>query len=102
MHHGHAPEPGGEMAEPHEPIDLQHRLSSGDILVAPGVYDALTALIAEQAGFEAVYLSGASIAYTHLGRSDVGLVSYSEVEQTLARITERVTVPVIVDADTGF
>lgn len=90
------------MAEPHEPIDLQHRLSSGDILVAPGVYDALTALIAEQAGFEAVYLSGASIAYTHLGRSDVGLVSYSEVEQTLARITERVTVPVIVDADTGF
>lgn len=82
--------------------DLQRRLASGDILVAPGVYDALTALIAEQAGFEAVYLSGASIAYTHLGRSDVGLVSYSEVEQTLARITERVTVPVIVDADTGF
>ena len=82
--------------------DLQRRLASGDILVAPGVYDALTALVAEQAGFEAVYLSGASIAYSHLGRSDVGLVSYSEVEQTLARITERVTVPVIVDADTGF
>src|SRR5690606_12607003 len=48
------------------------------------------------------YLSGASIAYTHLGRSDVGLVSYTEVEQTLSRITERVRVPVIVDADTGF
>ena len=81
--------------------DLRRRLASGDILVAPGVYDALTALIAEQAGFEAVYLSGASIAYTHLGRSDVGLVSYSEVEQTLARITERVTMPVIVDAGVG-
>ena len=82
--------------------DLRGRLSSPDILLAPGVYDALTALIAEQAGFEAVYLSGASIAYTHLGRSDVGLTSYSEVEQTLSRITERVGVPVIVDADTGF
>jgi 2-methylisocitrate lyase-like PEP mutase family enzyme len=83
-------------------MDLKARLASGNILLAPGVYDALTALIAEQAGFEAVYLSGASIAYTHLGRSDVGLTSYTEVEQTLARITERVAVPVIVDADTGF
>jgi 2-methylisocitrate lyase-like PEP mutase family enzyme len=82
--------------------DLKRRLATGDILVVPGIYDALTALIAEQAGFEALYLSGASIAYTHLGRSDVGLVSYSEVEQALSRITERVAVPVIVDADTGF
>jgi 2-methylisocitrate lyase-like PEP mutase family enzyme len=83
-------------------MDLKRRLLSPDILVAPGVYDALTALVAEQAGFEAVYLSGASVAYTHLGRSDVGLTSYSEVEQTLSRITERIAVPVIVDADTGF
>ncbi len=82
--------------------DLKQRLSAPEILVAPGVYDALTALIAEQAGFEALYLSGASIAYTHLGRSDVGLTSYTEVEQTLSRITERVALPVIVDGDTGF
>jgi 2-methylisocitrate lyase-like PEP mutase family enzyme len=82
--------------------DLKNRLSSPEILLAPGVYDALTALVAAQAGFDALYLSGASIAYTHLGRSDVGLTSYTEVEQTLARITERVDVPVIVDADTGF
>lgn len=82
--------------------NLKRRLSSPDILLTPGVYDALTALIAEQAGFEALYLSGASIAYAHLGRSDVGLTTFTEVEQTLARITERVDVPVIVDADTGF
>ncbi len=82
--------------------NLTQRLASPEILLAPGVYDALTALIAEQAGFEAIYLSGASIAYSHLGRSDVGLTTYTEVEQTLARITERVEVPVIVDADTGF
>ena len=78
------------------------RLTRNDIVLAPGVYDALSALVAEQAGFEALYLSGASIAYTRLGRSDVGLTTYTEVADTLARITERVRLPVIVDADTGF
>ncbi|MDX3905852.1 MAG: isocitrate lyase/phosphoenolpyruvate mutase family protein [Pigmentiphaga sp.] len=82
--------------------DLRSRLARPDIVLAPGVYDAFSALIAEQAGFEALYLSGASIAYTRLGRSDVGLTTYTEVEDTLARITERVGLPVIVDADTGF
>ncbi|MDQ6216823.1 isocitrate lyase/PEP mutase family protein, partial [Achromobacter insolitus] len=82
-------------------LNLQAQLATGAVL-APGVYDALSALIAEQAGFGALYLSGASIAYTRLGRSDIGLTTYSEVEDTLARITERVATPVIVDADTGF
>jgi 2-methylisocitrate lyase-like PEP mutase family enzyme len=81
---------------------LKQRLTDPRLLLAPGIYDALSALLAEQAGFEALYLSGASIAYTRLGRSDVGLTTFSEVEDTLARITERVAVPVIVDADTGF
>ena len=83
-------------------MTLKTRLSQPHIVLAPGVYDALSALIAEQSGFEALYLSGASIAYTRLGRSDVGLTTYTEVADTLARITERVTLPVIVDADTGF
>ena len=86
---------------PHRPT-LKLRLTQPAILLAPGVYDALSALVAEQAGFEALYLSGASIAYTRLGRSDVGLTTYTEVADTLARITERVQLPVIVDADTGF
>lgn len=81
---------------------LGARLAQGGIVLAPGVYDALSALVAEQAGFEALYLSGASIAYTRLGRSDVGLTTFTEVEDTLARIAERVALPVIVDADTGF
>lgn len=75
---------------------------SRDILLAPGIYDALSGLIAEQAGARAVYLSGASIAYTRFGRSDVGLVSASEVHDTLAAVTDRIQIPVIVDADTGF
>src|SRR6188474_2540043 len=83
-------------------MKLRERLRGTGIVLAPGVYDALSALLAEQAGFEALYLSGASIAYTRLGRSDVGLTTFSEVEDTLARITERVGTPVIVDADTGF
>ena len=82
--------------------EFAQRLAAPQIILAPGVYDALSALVAEQAGFEALYLSGASIAYTRLGRSDVGLTTYTEVEDTLARITERVRTPVIVDADTGF
>ncbi len=83
-------------------VDLKARLAEPRPLLAPGIYDALCALIAEQAGFEALYLSGASIAYTRLGRSDVGLTTATEVEDTLSRITERVALPVIVDADTGF
>lgn len=83
-------------------MSLGLRLQQPKALLAPGIYDALTALIAEQAGFEALYLSGASIAYTRLGRSDIGLTTASEVANTLANITDRVSVPVIVDADTGF
>jgi len=83
-------------------MPLKKRLEQPDVLLAPGVYDALSALVAEQAGFEALYLSGASIAYTLLGRSDVGLTTVSEVINTLAHITDRLEIPVIVDADTGF
>ena len=83
-------------------MTLKQRLAMQRPLLAPGIYDALSALVAEQAGFEALYLSGASIAYTRLGRSDIGLTTASEVAQTLSLITERVRIPVIVDADTGF
>ncbi|MEO8559175.1 MAG: isocitrate lyase/phosphoenolpyruvate mutase family protein [Rhodospirillales bacterium] len=82
--------------------DLRRHLASGPIVVAPGIYDALGALMAQQAGFATLYLSGASIAYTRFGRPDIGLVGMSEVAQTLSEIRERVELPVIVDADTGF
>ena len=84
------------------PTSLKQRLQHDKVLLAPGIYDALTALVAQQSGFEALYLSGASIAYTRLGRSDIGLTTFTEVQDTLARITERIETPVIVDADTGF
>jgi len=83
-------------------MKLQQLLQSRNAIVAPGVVDALTALIAQSTGFQALYLTGAGIAYTHLGRPDIGLVSMTEVAERLSTICERVTVPVIVDADTGF
>jgi 2-methylisocitrate lyase-like PEP mutase family enzyme len=81
---------------------LRSRLAAPPILVAPGVYDALTAHLAERAGFSAVYVSGAAIAYTRLGRPDIGLVAMSEVADTVALIRDRVGSHLIVDADTGY
>jgi 2-methylisocitrate lyase-like PEP mutase family enzyme len=83
-------------------LSLRATLSRREIVLAPGVFDALSALLAERAGFEALYLSGASIAYTRLGRPDIGLVTASEVENVVANVRERVAIPIIVDADTGF
>ena len=83
-------------------MNLSQDMKSGIPIVAPGVFDALTASIAAGAGFRAVYLSGAAIAYTHLGRPDIGLVSMAEVADRIAMICDRMTVPVIVDADTGY
>ena len=83
-------------------MTLKSRLGTGKILVAPGVYDGLTASIAQAAGFEALYLSGAALAYTRLGRPDIGLTSVTEMADTMALIADRVELPVIIDADTGF
>lgn len=83
-------------------MSLKTRLQQNSILVAPGVYDGLTAAIAATAGFEALYLSGAAVAYTRLGRPDIGLTSVSEMTETMGLIADRTDLPVIIDADTGF
>ena len=81
---------------------LKTRLQSPDIVTAPGVYDAFSALLVEQAGFDAAYLSGASIAYTRFGRPDIGLLSLDDVAHVTGSIRERVGLHLVVDADTGF
>lgn len=85
-----------------QPDSLRARLTRKPIVVAPGVYDAFTALVAEQAAFRTLYVSGAAIAYTRLGRSDIGLVSMSEVADVIGTIRDRVAADLIVDADTGY
>lgn len=83
-------------------IPILHEQLEAGLVVAPGVYDALTATIASDAGFQALYVSGAAIAYTKLGRPDIGLVSMSEVADTIALMRDRVATPLIVDADDGY
>jgi 2-methylisocitrate lyase-like PEP mutase family enzyme len=85
-----------------ETENLRARLARKPIVVAPGVYDPFTALVAEQASFGTLYVSGAAIAYTRLGRPDIGLVGMTEVADTLALIRDRVGAHLIVDGDTGY
>ena len=81
---------------------LRERISRDNILLTPGIFDAFGAMMAERAGFEALYLSGASIAYTKLGRPDIGLITAEELANVVGAIRERTGLPLIVDADTGF
>ena len=80
---------------------LKARLAAKPILLAPGVYDPLTALLAVKAGAEALYVSGAAISYTRLGQPDIGLAAMTEVADTVLMIRDRVAAPLIVDADNG-
>lgn len=81
---------------------LKSLVAGGGPVLVPGVYDSFTAHLAAQAGFQALYLSGAAIAYTRLGRPDIGLVSMTEVSDVVSLICDRVDLPLIVDGDTGF
>jgi carboxyvinyl-carboxyphosphonate phosphorylmutase len=81
---------------------LRELLNAPRIAVLPGAYDALTARLAERAGSDAVYLSGAGVSYTHLAQPDVGLVTLDEMLRRAEAITSAVRVPVLADGDTGF
>jgi 2-methylisocitrate lyase-like PEP mutase family enzyme len=81
---------------------LRERLARPEILIAPGVHDALAARIAERAGFDAVYFTGAGFSYTHLAAPDLGLVSLSETVWRIGAIAEATRLPVIADGDTGY
>jgi 2-methylisocitrate lyase-like PEP mutase family enzyme len=80
---------------------LRQRLGQDAILVAPGVYDGLSARLVARAGFEAVYATGGGIARS-AGYPDLGLLSMSEIVERLATIVEHAGLPVIADADTGY
>ena len=82
--------------------NLKTRLADERITVAPGIYDALSGLIVEQAGFNTAYMSGASLAYTRFGRPDIGLIGMREVADTVTIIRERINIELVVDGDTGY
>ncbi|WP_158736924.1 oxaloacetate decarboxylase [Alteribacillus sp. YIM 98480] len=76
--------------------------NSNEILVAPGAANALTAHLIEEAGFPAVYVTGAGLSNNVLGVADVGLISFKEVLDQVKYICDAVEIPVIADGDTGF
>jgi 2-methylisocitrate lyase-like PEP mutase family enzyme len=82
--------------------DLRALLERERPLVVPGCADALTALLAVDVGFQAVYATGAGISNAMLGLPDLGLASFAEICGQAARICEAVEVPVIADLDTGY
>jgi len=81
---------------------LKQRLMQPEILIAPGAADALVAKIIERCGFDAVYLTGAGVAYTTLGKPDMGFITMSEMVQKAGYIAEAVSIPVIADIDNGY
>ena len=81
---------------------LRKALDSGETLVAPGVYDMISAIIAEKVGFPAVFIGGYGISASHLGVPDVGIMTFTDILERVRMISEAITKPVIVDADTGY
>jgi 2,3-dimethylmalate lyase len=81
---------------------LRELLGSGEMVLAPGCYDALGARLVEEAGFRAAYMTGFGSAASRLGRPDVGLMSLTEMVDNARRIGQAVDIPVIADADTGY
>jgi 2-methylisocitrate lyase-like PEP mutase family enzyme len=80
---------------------LRRLVEGSDVVVAPGVYDGLSARLAARAGFRALYATGGGIARS-MGYPDLGLLSPREIVDRLANIVEHAEVPVIADADTGY
>lgn len=81
---------------------LNRLIHAPEIVVMPGVFDAFSAKLAEQAGFPAVQCSGAAISGVHFGRPDYSMISMEEMAACTARIVRSVTVPVMADGDNGF
>ena len=81
---------------------LRERFEAGEMVLAPGCYDALGARLIEEAGFPAAYMTGFGSAASRLGRPDIGLMSLTEMVDNAHRIAEAVDIPVIADADTGY
>ena len=81
---------------------LRKILQNNDTILVPGIYDALSAKIAQQVGFDTVFHTGYGTAATLLGVPDIGLVSFSEMNERVSSICNSIDIPVIADADTGY
>jgi 2,3-dimethylmalate lyase len=89
------------MSERQRP-SLRARLATKELLVAPGVFDGISAKIADQVGFEALYMTGYGTVASHLGLPDAGIASYSDMVGRVAVIAKGTHTPLIADGDTGY
>src|SRR5215213_191787 len=81
---------------------LRQRVEGGDVVVAPGAFDCLTARLVDAAGFPALYVTGAGISISGLGAPDLGVMSFGEILDRVRRIADSVAIPLLADADTGY
>src|SRR5947209_7835302 len=81
---------------------LRARIDAGEMVLAPGCYDALGARLIEEADFPALYMTGFGTTAGRLGRPDVGLLSMAEMVDNARRLVNAVEIPVMADADTGY
>ncbi|MGK7377929.1 isocitrate lyase/PEP mutase family protein [Planococcus sp. 1R117A] len=81
---------------------FQRLLNDPGSFIIPGAYDAMTARLIEETGFKAIYATGAGISNAQLGWADVGLTTMREVAEVVSRMSDVTTIPIVVDADTGF
>jgi len=84
------------------PATLSERLACPGLIVAPGVYDLVSAKLADRTGFDALYMTGFGVVASHLGYPDAGLATYSDMVGRVRQIAEGVATPLIADGDTGY
>jgi 2-methylisocitrate lyase-like PEP mutase family enzyme len=84
------------------PATFSERLTAPGLIVAPGVYDLVSAKLADRAGFDALYMTGFGVVASHLGYPDAGLATYSDMVGRVRQIAEGVGTPLIADGDTGY
>lgn len=82
--------------------DLARRVRARELTVAPGVFDMVSARVADTAGFDALYMTGYGVSASRMGLPDAGLTSYGDMVDQARRLAAGVSVPLIADADTGF
>ena len=81
---------------------LGRLIKTGKILIAPGAYDALSALVIQRIGFNAIYVTGSGQSYSRLGMQDLGFTGLQDMIDGIFKISSRVEIPLICDADTGY
>lgn len=83
-------------------LTLREQLESGEIIVAPGIYDMISALMADRMGFKALYMTGYGTVASHLGLPDAGLATYTDMVNRVATMAKLTKTPIIADGDTGY